>query len=303
MARLNIEEEVFGRLSRLAGRIGETERGALGLLGLLWHDSQQDEISSGITKDELFDLCRLYLDPNDFKERVISALLKENFIILDKDGTYNIRGNKKEIAALEAYKHRTKKATEARLARVSGVVKNELSGVVQDETKQDNENINVDENVTSTLRDRNENVNVTQCNAIQGNAIQFNSKQFNSNTDYIIEKELIEFYNSKKITQKGHHLNDENFEKVGKAIKKCKGYSVDDIKQAIENYVLVLKDEGYLWSHKYALWDFISGSSSKRFYPNEFDIELCDRVTVKKTFAQQKQDNLINMENPYAKRG
>lgn len=82
---------------------------------------------------------------------------------------------------------------------------------------------------------------------------------------------LLEFWNSKKII---HHKDTvKNLKKIEQGLKKRKDCKPEEIKQAIENYHKILTDTSYLWSHKWALWEFLKREKADKFYPEEFNTD------------------------------
>ena len=119
MARLNIEEDVFGKISKFAQRLGWKDREALGLLSLLWHDSQ-DEGACQASRDDLVDYCRLFMETPEEQDQIIKALERSKFIERLGDDLFKIRGNEEQIKILNAYKDRMKKARQKKLDKMSG---------------------------------------------------------------------------------------------------------------------------------------------------------------------------------------
>lgn len=117
---------------------------------------------------------------------------------------------------------------------------------------------------------------------------------------------LLEFWNSKNIIQ--HRASDRTISAIARSLKKkLKIYSLDDIKQAIENYALTTNSEATYFDHKWSLSEFLSRSGGEQFFCESF---IFENYLDKKRFngsnaistAQAKQDRILSMleDNPYA---
>lgn len=95
MARTNLEERVFGdcRLHKFAQLMGWHVREALGCLGFLWHDSQEQLRTHG-TASEIADWC--WEASRDVRDRIVSNLQVAGFIVPDGGG-FLIKGNAVQI--------------------------------------------------------------------------------------------------------------------------------------------------------------------------------------------------------------
>jgi hypothetical protein len=71
----------------------------------------------------------------------------------------------------------------------------------------------------------------------------------NDNTNIIFN-----YWNNKKITVHKNLTSD----MIKKIVKYLKDYSIDDIKNAIDNYDIILKEPKYIWTKKWGLIDFLS---------------------------------------------
>lgn len=84
----------------------------------------------------------------------------------------------------------------------------------------------------------------------------------------IYYKPVFEYWNEKEIIihKEGSFLNNiltaqKNLKLLFKKISDI--YTIDEIKQAIDNYDFVLKSKNYYWTHKWTLWDFLSRGLEK----------------------------------------
>lgn len=112
MARLNIEEECFARLSRLVDFVGCEAREALGTLAFLWHDSQ-DILKTHGTFDEVVDWCRLNKCTQETQIKWVTALCKSRFLTETDDGLFLIHGNETQIDNRLKHYEKSKKGADA----------------------------------------------------------------------------------------------------------------------------------------------------------------------------------------------
>lgn len=96
MARVNVEEEAFARIGKLAGYMGVSDREAGGTVLMLWRDSQ-DVLALEGTHEDVVDWARLYGLDEIAVERWLRALVRARFISPTKDGKYRIHGNEEQI--------------------------------------------------------------------------------------------------------------------------------------------------------------------------------------------------------------
>lgn len=96
MPRVNLEQDCWSRIAKLAGLMGCTDREAAGTLGFLWHDSQ-DILRINGTCEEIVDWAHLYGLSADEIDRWISGMIKARFLTDSGDGTYLIHGNEVQI--------------------------------------------------------------------------------------------------------------------------------------------------------------------------------------------------------------
>lgn len=246
--RTNIEEEVFGKLSKFAGRLGWSEREALGLLGLFWHDSQIEGMVV-CNKEELFDFCRLYNEEEELKEKILSALIRTGFIEQVGEDQFSIKGNQKQVEVLSAFKEKTKKATAARIGRIRGNDNVNVTSTITSDDRDDNVNVTS----TSQSDNVNETMDVTQCNAIQSNAIQSNAIQSNAiqssskqsnpkQSNATQNKTSVEEFDFSKFWEKypndGRLNKQAAIKRFNEQIKTIEQY--DDLLKSVDNYVLHL---------------------------------------------------------------
>lgn len=290
MARTNIEEESFGKLSKFAQRIGWTEREALGLLCFLWHDSQIEGFSY-VDEEELYDCCRLFTETIEEKQNVKLALLKSGFIKEAGNDRYLIRGNPKQIKTISAYKNRIEKMNAKRLEKMSGSSESHAGGeqdILQDEST-------THESVLSRQQG-----NAKQGNAKQGNAMQVNAMQSDA------------MQTSVKPATAGY---SEHFEKFWLAyppegrLNKAqvwKRYQAqvtseklrDDLDTALKNYIEHLRVTGYSCKHASSFL----GTTGKRSQGNPWidfvaSANLPKQKTGPPSFAKQRSNNNLNLLN------
>lgn len=108
---------------------------------------------------------------------------------------------------------------------------------------------------------------------------------------------IIDHWNDAKIIV--HKKSDNLVSDVGKIIK-TKKLSADDVLKAIDNYKFILSDENFIWSHKWSLKEFLKRENAEKFFPEEFNLDRFPKKQISK--AYEKQNNMLNMENPYAKK-
>lgn len=129
MARVNLEERLFGdaRLRHLARKLNCLEHTALGLVAMLWHDSQEMGAVYA-TSEEILVWCRyddiahhewMILEVTTQKEDVIRALIDTKFIDQVDEDKFLIRGNEKQIQQVRAFKERAHKAADKRWGKVN----------------------------------------------------------------------------------------------------------------------------------------------------------------------------------------
>lgn len=119
MARVNIEEDAYARVSKLSALMRCSQREAIGTIAFLWHDSQDILRVSG-TREEIIDWARLYDLSEEEVDRWILALEKSRFISRQPDGSYLIHGNELQIENRVARIHRASKGAEATKRKWAG---------------------------------------------------------------------------------------------------------------------------------------------------------------------------------------
>jgi len=95
--RVGIDEQLFGsrRLAKLASYFNDRKI-AIGVLVLLWHESQNEEIEFA-TEDQIIDWTWCDHEPVP----IVDYLVATKFIEPAGDGTYLIKGNRKHIETLQ----------------------------------------------------------------------------------------------------------------------------------------------------------------------------------------------------------
>lgn len=99
MARVNVEESAWRRISKLASIIGCSDREALGTCVSLWGESQ-DILKTHGTRDEIIDWAHLFGMSDADQDLWIDALLKARIISEDENETFEIRGNRTQIEGI-----------------------------------------------------------------------------------------------------------------------------------------------------------------------------------------------------------
>src|SRR5699024_1279312 len=81
-----------------------------------------------------------------------------------------------------------------------------------------------------------------------------------NNTDIYI-RSIFDYWNSKEIIK-----HRELTQKRKSAINaRLKSYSIEELKQAIDNYAEILKNDKYYWTHDWTLEQFMNPSNVERF--------------------------------------
>lgn len=107
MARINIEEEAWKRLYRLADLMDLPVHQVIGPVVCLWSNSQ-DQVKVFGDKKEIIEWANLFKTDQDFSEKFFSALEKVSFISLHENGAFKIHGNDIQLESLA--RHRAKSA-------------------------------------------------------------------------------------------------------------------------------------------------------------------------------------------------
>lgn len=160
MARVNIEEESWTRLYRLAEIMDISIREAVGTVTCLWHRSQ-DLVQHIGTCYDIIDWASLTKIPIQHQEKWIQALEKSFIISRLNQDQYEIRGNKIQIESRVARIDRSRKGAKALMKKVRKM-KSLEAGLKQ---------------APSTLEAGSNALKAMQCNSIQGNSIQGNAIQ------------------------------------------------------------------------------------------------------------------------------
>lgn len=160
MARINIEEEAWKRLYRLAEIMGISVRESIGTLGCLWGNSQ-DQIRTHGTRNEILEWASLFGISDSDSEKWISGLEKAKFISLDKNDLYKIHGNDSQIESRISRIDRSRKGAKALMKKVKQIKALEAGLKRSPSGQQAGSNA----------------LNAIQGITLQGNAIQSNSEQ------------------------------------------------------------------------------------------------------------------------------
>lgn len=112
MARLEIDERAFSdpRLKTIARNLGISRCAAMGYLVVLWHDSQEC-LKSHATKEEIGSWLELSPSEIDLFTNMLQA---SNYIVLDGENSYRIRGNQRRLTKVKMNRTRARKAATAR---------------------------------------------------------------------------------------------------------------------------------------------------------------------------------------------
>lgn len=153
MARVNVETRALAeqRFNDLREDLKFRRYEALGLLTILWHDSQERLLVSG-TRDEI----KSFLDvQREKRDEVFEALVRNQYLTQLKDGTFEVRGNRRHVEFLKRQKSQGK-----------------LGGKNSGISRRLKPSLHSGEPFASDAEP-----NAMQCKAKQGNAEQFNAMQ------------------------------------------------------------------------------------------------------------------------------
>lgn len=112
MARVNIEEESWKRIYRLAELMACSVREAAGTVGCLWNQSQ-DVVKVHGSRDEIIEWASLFGISDELVEKWFSALQKVRFISKAKDGLFKVHGNDIQLETRVANTSRASKGGKA----------------------------------------------------------------------------------------------------------------------------------------------------------------------------------------------
>lgn len=169
MARINIEEECFSRLSKLVDLIGCDAREALGTLAFLWHDSQ-DILKTHGTFEEIVDWCRITKLPESEQTKWIKTLCKARFITEVEPDWFLIHGNETQIENRLKHLEKSKKGAESTRKK-------------WEEMRSKGKGHRKATGHATGLAQADQCQTTTRLNTIQGNAIQGNAMQDSTNQD------------------------------------------------------------------------------------------------------------------------
>lgn len=128
-----------------------------------------------------------------------------------------------------------------------------------------------------------------------------NKTKIKNKNIYISAKNIVDFWNSKNLKEAKNipQVLLEVNQGLEKQLDKKRGEI--QVSEAISNYADVFHDAGSYYTHPFHISSFISSPKAERFYAENFN--RSEYVTGKKfqarTTAQERQDNILNMENPY----
>jgi hypothetical protein len=107
--RVGLDEQLFGssRLDILASYFND-KKIAVGVLALLWHDSQNEEVEIA-TEDQIIDWTRCRNEPVP----IVDYLVATKFIEPTGDGKYLIKGNAKHIEKLRSLREKASRGGKA----------------------------------------------------------------------------------------------------------------------------------------------------------------------------------------------
>lgn len=159
--RVNIEEEAWKRIYKMADFTGFTVRDCAGTVAALWANSQELVRVSGST-EEIIEWADLFKLPREESEKYIIGLEKVRFISHVDNSSFLIHGNQKQLESIASKANRASKGGKAlqkkmRELKALKAGSKQASGG-QQEAKRGS----------------------MQCNSMQDNAMQFNSNQSNA---------------------------------------------------------------------------------------------------------------------------
>lgn len=168
LARVNVETAAIAetRFFEFATEMGFQRHEAIGLLVLLWHDSQERLFIEG-SRQEILSFIPLQKDK---KENCFDALVKCQYLTA-KDDRYEINGNRRHVNSLMALKKLKSKAGTA-----SGIARRKQ----QDRTEREQVLNRTEQTSTEPSRNAMQH-NSNQDSTIQNTTIQNNSKQSKTN--------------------------------------------------------------------------------------------------------------------------
>jgi hypothetical protein len=121
---------------------------------------------------------------------------------------------------------------------------------------------------------------------------------------YITAHELMLFWNEQDL-KKVNEDSPNALREIQESYQSKEKHGTEKVKQAFVNYAEVLSSPETYYTHKFSCAEFLRSEKTLRFFPGEYDFqEYLSSQNIKqfKTKAQMIQDNLINMENPYAEK-
>jgi hypothetical protein len=108
--------------------------------------------------------------------------------------------------------------------------------------------------------------------------------------------EILNYWNTKQIIK--HVANAKSLKKTGQGIKHRSNYTIDEIKQAVDNYHVILTGPKYIWTHKWSLWEFLKRENADKFFPDEFDLARFPRREQNKQEALESKYKTMFSDEP-----
>lgn len=98
MARVNVETRAFGeiRLRKFSKAMGWHRTTSLGVLVILWHESQE-ALAVDATRDQIIE----WIDSDEDAYKIFDALVAAKYLTENEDGSFEIRGNAKHVEAMQ----------------------------------------------------------------------------------------------------------------------------------------------------------------------------------------------------------
>lgn len=129
------------------------------------------------------------------------------------------------------------------------------------------------------------------------------SKNNNNKGLFLEADELLSHWNTLGI--KPENPTPHLLRKIADAYRLREDFGTEGNKQAFNNYAAILKSPKSWWSVTYSCSGFLENKGTTRFYPGEFNETEYMRPGAKgnrysgRQTAEEKLNNVLNMENPY----